>query len=159
MFTGSTVYRISFLLLLVFMLNSCIKKNVYQEHVSINQETWDAQQRLSFEIPVSDTLSINNLIVNVRNTQAYPFQNIFLFIETIDPRGVMLRDTLDCMLASQEGRWLGSGLGSHYQSEFIFKRNVRFPHSGIYTLVIEQGMRKEELPGISDVGVRVEKVR
>lgn len=149
-------------LILIFaslIFASCIKKSVYEEQVSIANNTWDVHQRLSFEIPVKDTLSTNNLIINIRNTQEYPFQNIFLFIETLDPRGLSIKDTLDCPLADNEGKWLGNGLGSHYQTEFMFKRNVRFPHSGTYTIVVEQGMRKEDLEGISDVGVRVEKVR
>jgi len=155
----ATGIRIQILLAVALLLSSCIKRSVYEEQVSIANNSWDVHQRLSFEIPVKDTLSTNNLIINIRNTQEYPFQNIFLFIETLDPRGQSLKDTLDCPLADNEGRWLGSGLGSHYQTEFIFKRNVRFPHSGTYTIVVEQGMRKEELEGISDLGIRVEKVR
>ena len=39
-----------------------------------------------------------------------------------------------------------------------WKMNVRFAHKGKYSVEYEQAMRMEQLPGITQMGLRVEKV-
>lgn len=150
-----------FFLILIFITlgaSSCIRKSAYENFVKLPDNQWDVHQRLSFEIPVEDTLASYNVFISLRNTDEYPFQNLFLFIETFSPEGKSIRDTFECYLADESGKWIGKGLGSHKQSQFKFKSNVRFPKSGNYTMVIEQAMRQPLLRGVSDVGVRLEKL-
>jgi gliding motility-associated lipoprotein GldH len=40
----------------------------------------------------------------------------------------------------------------------MYRSNVFFPNSGDYKISIQQGMRVNVLEGISDVGLRVEKM-
>jgi gliding motility-associated lipoprotein GldH len=69
----------------------------------------------------------------------------------------MSNDTLDCILADEKGKWLGSGIGDIYDNQIPFKRNVRFPLPGTYSFEIQQGTRKDDIPLIMDVGLRIEK--
>jgi len=80
-----------------------------------------------------------------------------LFIKTVFPNGKFSNDTLECVLADEKGKWLGTGLGDIYDNQIPFKRNVRFPMAGTYRFEIEQGMRTETVPLIMDVGLRIEK--
>ena len=61
-------------------------------------------------------------------------------------------------LASNTGEWLGSGSGSLYSYQIPFK-TIRFPAKGIYNFEIEQNMRDNPLHEVSDIGLRVEKVK
>ena len=87
----------------------------------------------------------------------YSYSNIFLFVTTTSPGGQWIKDTLEMPLANSRGKWLGSGIGDLYFIRQLFKYNVRFPTSGVYTFKIVQGMRDTDLKGIRDIGLRLEK--
>ena len=80
----------------------------------------------------------------------------------IDPKGALKKDTLECILAQKDGKWLGSGLGDIWDIQCQFK-SYRFLKQGMYTFEIEQAMRHgdlakiEQLPGIMEIGLRIEK--
>ena len=74
------------------------------------------------------------------------------------PNGASDLDTLHFILADPSGKWRGKGSGELINNQILFKMNFRFPMSGKYIFIMEQGMRRKELKGIADVGLRVEKV-
>jgi gliding motility-associated lipoprotein GldH len=75
------------------------------------------------------------------------------------PGGKKITDTLECILADENGKWLGKGTGHIVDNRVPFKRNVIFPDTGKYTFEIEQAMRMEKLPEVYDIGLRIEKVK
>ena len=70
--------------------------------------------------------------------------------------GDLLRDTVACTLADDRGRWLGSGWGNLVDHRIGFKRKTSFPIAGDYSIQITHGMRLDPLPGMRDVGFRLE---
>jgi gliding motility-associated lipoprotein GldH len=125
--------------------------------MDIRNELWNIDSTANFKISVSDTLSVFNIYLNLRNTSSYPNSNLYLFIHTTSPGGASLRDTMECILADKRGRWLGKGFGKIRDNQLPYKRNIRFPEQGIYSINIQHGMRTNNLQGISSVGIRVEK--
>jgi gliding motility-associated lipoprotein GldH len=97
--------------------------------------------------------------IDLRNEASYPFANIYMFVTTTFPSGKSARDTVECFLADKTGRWLGTGLGDVLDNHILFKENIRFPNAGTYGFEFEQGMRKEALPSILDLGISLEKHR
>jgi gliding motility-associated lipoprotein GldH len=73
------------------------------------------------------------------------------------PDGHIARDTIELTLADYDGRWLGSGMGSVKFSRFLLQKDVRFKQKGNYLFTLEQAMRVNELNGIRDIGLRIEK--
>jgi gliding motility-associated lipoprotein GldH len=144
---------------LLGFLTSCDKKRIYEENKEINNYLWDVKDVKSFELNVTDTVTPNNFYINVRNSDGYPYSNLYLFIKTIFPNGRFSHDTLECILANDEGRWLGRGLGDIWDHQIPFKKAKRFPFRGKYTFQLEQGMRTAKLPMIMDVGIRVERAK
>ncbi len=142
--------------LLVFF-SSCDSKRIYEQNNEIADNTWDAAQKIKFEVSINDTVSGNNVLINIRHAGFYPYSNLFMFINTTFPNGKTTRDTVECLLADDKGKWLGKGLGDLWDARILFKRNVRFSQSGNYTFEFEQAMRVEQLPGVMDVGLRIEK--
>lgn len=67
------------------------------------------------------------------------------------------RDTMECILADADGRWLGNGLGDIWDNKFLFKKNVKFQKPGTYEFVFNQAMRLDSLPMIMDAGISIEK--
>ena len=112
---------------------------------------------LTFDVAVNDTLNKYNIFVTVRNADSYEFNNLYLFIDIKSPMRVVERDTMECMLANPDGKWLGNGLGDIWDNKFLFKRNVKFRKPGVYEFVLTQAMRVDSLPMIMDAGLSIEK--
>ncbi|HKL08835.1 MAG TPA: gliding motility lipoprotein GldH [Bacteroidales bacterium] len=146
------------LLVGIFMFFSCDSNRVYEKNRKISDLKWKLTDTIIFEVPIEDTINPHNIYFNVRNSSKYSMQNLYVFIHTKAPNGVTLTDTFECYLADEKGKWTGSGWGDLYDNQFIYKRNIRFPVSGIYTFKYVHGMRNETLQYISDVGIRIEKV-
>ncbi|HSY76252.1 MAG TPA: gliding motility lipoprotein GldH [Bacteroidia bacterium] len=135
---------------------SCNKGVMYQKYVSIPDNTWVANKPITFTVPVDDTINYYNVYVNIRQANDYDFGNIYLFIDITAPGNHTERDTMNCVLADNSGRWLGQGLGDIWDNKLWFKRHTRF-HKGEYKFTYTQAMRVDTLEQIMDVGLRVEK--
>lgn len=149
--------RFYFALGLLIFFASCDSKRIYEKNIEIIGNTWDDSQKIKFEVAVTDTVSGNNVFINLRHAGFYPYSNLFIFIKTTFPNGKVTRDTAECILADDKGKWFGEGLGDLWDARILFKRNVRFSQSGTYIFEYEQAMRIEKLPGVMDVGLRIEK--
>jgi len=112
-----------------------------------------------FHVPITDTAATYNVYVNVRNRGEYPYQNLWLFLKKTTPDKVLTKDSIECYLADNRGKWLGSGIGSIMEMPVLYEQNVKFAQKGIYNYFIVQGMRDSLLAGINDIGIRVEKVK
>jgi gliding motility-associated lipoprotein GldH len=150
------------LAIIILSIVSCDSNRLYESHTSIENEIWNINQVPVFEFNNVDTLSNANLVINVRHTSTYPFSNLWLFISSTDPNGELQKDTVECVLSEKNGKWLGNGLGDIWDIQCQFK-TLRLNDDGIYRFEIEQAMRHgnlakiEQLPGIMEIGLRIEK--
>ena len=149
---------LTLVLLSLVMFTSCDRNRVFDENVKIDDNKWSSEKPVVLQMHITDTVNPHNVYINVRNASHYPFSNIFLFMNTTFPDGKLDRDTLEIRLAGPDGKWLGEGLGDIWDNRILFKRNVAFPQKGEYRFELTQAMRLDPLPGIMDVGMRVEKV-
>ena len=142
---------------LFFLFSSCDRNRVFEENTDLPDYTWDVKNKLSFDVNITDTTSLNNLYVNVRQASHYQYANLYLFITIKFPNGKMAKDTLECILSDETGHWKGDGMGDIWDNQILWKPNVRFPVPGKYIFEYEHAMRTEQLPFIMDMGLRVEK--
>ena len=112
---------------------------------------------LVFNVPVSDTVNKYNIYITIRNTSSYNFNNLYLFIDINSPMKIVERDTMECILADADGKWLGKGLGDIWDNKILFKRNVKFQKPGVYEFTLNQAMRVDSLLMITDAGLSIEK--
>lgn len=146
------------MLLLSVIFIACDRNLVFEKNERIPAAAWNRQLILDFPVDIADTIQPHNIYINIRNLNDYPLSNLFLFVTIQSPDGLHNRDTVQCFLAEPSGKWVGKGFGNVWSNRFRYKSNVRFPVGGIYNFQIEQAMRLDELPGISDVGLRIELV-
>ena len=143
------------------LFSACDSSRVYEQNIKLSEKGWSLNEMPSFEVELSDTLNIMNVYVNVRHTAHYPFSNLWLFVNTHLPDGTKERDTLECVMASKDGRWLGSGLGDIWDFQAPLE-TIRFSQEGTYLFELEQGMRYGDqakidmLPEIMALGIRIE---
>ena len=153
--------RILSLLFFILFVCGCDHKMVYEQNKDI-QDGWRLDQIINFNIDIKDTISNMEMYINIRHTSDYPFTNIWLFINTLDPQGQYKKDTIECVLAEKSGKWKGSGLG---KIKFLRTKlkNIRFDSKGTHKFFIEQAMRHgskpkiQVLPEIINVGIRLQK--
>ncbi len=142
----------------LFWIACTDNSTLFEENKTIQDANWDAEKVFKFETEIPDTSNGYNVYLNLRNAGNYPYSNVFLFVNTYFPNGTIDKDTVEIMLASPEGKWMGRGLGDIWDNRILFKRNVTFPGKGKYRFEISQAMRLNPLPGITDAGMRIEKV-
>jgi gliding motility-associated lipoprotein GldH len=142
---------------LLIILVSCMGGSVYHENLSLKAGKWNAGDSLVFNALIKDTLQPHAIYISLRNKGSYGFSNFYAFITTHAPSGSSRTDTFEFALADRRGKWLGHGFGDLWQSTRPFKIGIRFPHTGIYTFIVKQGMRVENLEGIMDFGIRIER--
>lgn len=147
------------ILLMTMMLMSCGEKNViFDESVVINNSSWNNQDMPYFDVNVEDTLSTYAFFFNIRHLENYRYSNFYMFLHTTFPNGNQTHDTIECILAYPDGRWIGKGTGSMRNNTILLNQNLHFPLKGKYHFEIEQAMREPTLEGITDVGVRFERI-
>ncbi len=141
----------------MLFFGACQDAVVFQDQKAIDGLSWHYENKLVFEVPIRDTLSLHKMYLDIRNSTDYKYSNLFLFLDIEFPDGQVLRDTLECVLADRRGQWTGRGFGQFRFNRFLFRDDVWFPSEGLYTFRLYQGMRDDELYGISDAGIRIEK--
>jgi gliding motility-associated lipoprotein GldH len=136
---------------------ACDDSRIYEENKKIDGNTWKSAEPIEFEVEITDTNRAVNAYVNLRNTIDYGYSNIYLFLTTTFPNGKEAKDTLNCLLADKNGKWMGKGAGDLLDNRIMLKRNVYFNQKGKYKFSFEHGMRQDPLPNVTDVGFRIEK--
>lgn len=142
----------------MLLLLSCNSNVIYTDSFVLAEKTWRLLDIPAFKIPITDTLNSNNVFFTIRTGSSYPFRNIYLFVTTMSPDGKSITDTLQYNLADEKGKWYGKGFGDIHELKLPYKSNVYFPLKGTYQFKIQHGMRIEDLTGVYDFGLRIEKI-
>lgn len=157
--------KIILLTAISFLIISCSNTAVFDEYKSVLNAEWHKDSIINLKFKPSDTISRNNLFINLRNNNDYQYSNLFLIVDIVFPNNTSIKDTLEYEMTDTQGKFLGSGLTDLKENKLEYKTNVVFPISGEYNINIQQAMRKsgavdgiERLEGIIDVGIRIEKI-
>lgn len=146
---------ISVIILAVTVL-SCSSTADFEDYKFVGNG-WHKDSSAVFNVDIVDTLSTYNILVDTRNTNAYPYANLWLFVKITAPDSNVMCDTVEFQLSNIDGKWLGKGAGSLYDLQQPYRNNIFFPKAGRYTISLTQGMRDNSLPGINDIGIRIER--
>ena len=139
-----------------FLFGSCRGRG-FDQRVVIPEAAWDVENRIPFDVTVNDTLGIYSFGLGLRHLENYRYSNLYVFLHTTLPNNNKTLDTIQVLLATPEGRWVGKGSGSMRDVKVVLNPNLRFPLEGVYHFEIEQAMREPVLKGISDIGLFVQK--
>ena len=135
---------------------SCTNSN-FNKRVVIPEAEWRQENRVAFDVDIADTINGYVFGLELRHLENYRYSNLFVFLHTRLPNGNLTHDTIECTLATTEGRWIGKGSGSMRDLRVPLNENLRFPLAGTYHFEIEQAMREPMLKGISDIGLFIER--
>ena len=139
----------------ICLLTSCRHDIVYSEFVAIPSGEWDENQLPEFAFNIADREAAYDILLYVRHTERYPYQNMWLFVR--GNRQYM--DTVEFYLADDRGRWLGDKHHGFIEMPVLLEENYHFPDTGRYYFAVQHGMRDSLLRGVTDVGIEVIRVK
>lgn len=152
---------VGFLLLCLFLFASCQRAAHFQKHEAIPGNAWNYNFRPTFTFDITDSNSVYQPYFVIRHTQAYPYNNIWLWLYIKTPGDtVATKARINIVLAEASGKWLGRGMGEIFEQRMPFSLgdSVDLSKPGTYSIQMEQNMRINPLPEILHVGVRVDKI-
>jgi gliding motility-associated lipoprotein GldH len=152
--------RILLPLLLIITLFACDPARLYEKNQDLEGYQWYIDTIPAFKFAVKEANVPYNLYYNIRNASAYPYYNLYVTYYLSDSTGKVLTSRLQelTLMDPKTGKPLGDGMGDIFDHRIQALGNYRFPYPGTYTFKVKQYMRKDPLPGIMSVGLRVEKV-
>ena len=151
------------MLVICLSFTNCEQKKGYSAYQSIGEEGFGTSP-IIFEIPenVLDTLR-KNIFLRLRNNNNYQYSNIFLIVSLTAGEEQITNDTLEYLMASPDGKWLGEGFSEVKESKLWWKESVIFPKERPIKINISQAVRNnnvnngvEKLKGIVSVGISIE---
>jgi len=158
------MHKVFVALVMLMVFASCDSHVVWSETQSVSG-TWEKEREVIFTVASLDSLKNYNVFINLRNTNDYPFNNIFLIAAIEFPHGKTITDTLEYKMAHPNGEWMGEGIGSVKENKLWLRENIQFSESGNYNIILTQAVRNNgetegvsQLPGITDVGISIEEV-
>jgi gliding motility-associated lipoprotein GldH len=134
---------------------SCSVSNDFEDHRMLKGESWDIDEPVTFSFDITDTTQPYLFGLDFRYTERFPWQDIFLFLQTTFPDGSISQDTLHCFLFEPDGKPVGKGNRiKELDTRYSF---LRFPMTGHYTMRFTQGMRSEQVKGMVSFGISLKK--
>lgn len=141
--------------LMFIVLSACDTNAVYHSYNHIPIDGWNKSDTLFFTPTLTDSLKAFQLSIDIRNKDNYPYTNIYLFISHNETDScVFVTDTLECVLANKEGKWIGTGWGTLYQSSFAYMESFTYKNKNV-RFKISHGMKDALLQGVSDIGIHI----
>jgi gliding motility-associated lipoprotein GldH len=153
------------LIITSLLIFSCNQKAIFDIYKPISNSNWNKDSIVEFNFHSLDSVSKNNIFINLRNNDDYQYSNLFLIVNITFPNNYNVIDTLEYEMTDVSGKFLGSGFTDLKENRLEYKTNVIFPDLGEYKITVQQAMRKsgaingiENLKGVTDVGLLIEKI-
>ena len=138
--------------MLLLVLSACNRKLVYDRYASTPISGWEKNDTLSFDIrPVSGT-DTYYMWLGLRTSEDYPFTAVTLIVEQhIYPKDTIVNDTVKCQITDRHANASGSAVNFH---QYRFPVNsLQLQDGDSIHIRVRHDMKREILPGISDVGI------
>lgn len=152
---NSSIKKYLMLLFVASLCIACNEQTVYHAFKSLPTKGWNITDTLQYNVAIADSATTYNMIIEVRNRNNYPYQNLVLQVQHNYPdQKDVKRDTLVMMLADSEGVWQGKGWGGLYLSATTAYQ-LRVDKPGDYCIKITHLFADDYLVGINDVGIKL----
>lgn len=143
-------------LLCLALLMSCMDSPIINKYVSVDAKGWLSTDTANIQIPPQKSATDANISLRVRTTEDYPYKDLHMRV-TIKSNGKEL-STTDTKINIYDENGENTGKGFPYAENGATEPILaKIEADSIYTVHITHLMETEELCGISDVGINVDK--
>lgn len=147
--------KIVIFLFVLFASAACTERNkaVFSYH-STPVEGWEQHRTQIFPVDSVAKAGLYEVLVGVRTTYEFPYQTLWLEVtEKLDSPAYLNVDTLVCHITDAKGNTLGNGISLFQEQNMLNEMRLSVGQKG--TIAVRHIMRRNNLPGVSDVGVLV----
>jgi len=138
----------------IWTLASCDRRIVFDHYEHTPIVGWEKNDTLSFNVRPMAVAGVYRQELGLRITGQYPFRSLRLVVrQEIWPEGRIAHDTIDCQLINERGTATGQGI-AFYQYNMPVS-DIRLREGDSLHICIGHDMKREILPGISDVGLKI----
>jgi gliding motility-associated lipoprotein GldH len=140
--------------LISLLSSSCQSDAVFDQSESLATNGWVQKKHLNFPFEIQDTLKSYDLRVAIRQSNEYPFYNLYFNCRLIqDPQNIWKKAFAEAILYDPKtGKPKGGGVGDMYSHTYTIFKGLKFPRRGKYHVELEQYMRTDTLAGVVSIG-------
>jgi len=141
----------------IFFLTSCDKNRIYEQNIDIPDNNWKIEDVKEYAFDIKDTTKAYDIYFTIRNLLSYEYYNLYVSQTLLAPDGNKMYTRLHNMnlMDKKTGEPLGSGTGDIFDHAFLAVKQQHFGKAGTYKIRLTQYMRKNPLPGIMAIGIKV----
>ena len=142
---------------IVMMILTACDGKVYDTYRHTSLEGWERNDTLCYDVAKMAQAGDYLVELGLRTDYDFPFVAITLIVDqTILPEGTTLRDTLDCRLVKTNSTQKTGGISCfEYNTEV---RRLRLNANDSMHITVRHDMKRDILPGVSDVGISVRRM-
>lgn len=147
------------------LLSSCNDGVAYHHYERIADEGWDVRDTVAFQIDSIMQDGSYNSAVCIRTNAQYPYRNLSLMVyQTIFhkndslptfTKGRTILATIPVEIKQEDG--IATGQGVTYFTYEVPYMTSSLQQGDSLSIVVRHHMRREVLPGITDIGIKLTK--
>jgi len=144
-----------------FALTACTwTSGVFEKNLDFKDHEWLAAVKPDISFDITDTVSLYNMYIVIRHTEAYHFNNMYVRATVREPGERQGRTgDYDLQLATNGKGWIGTAMDDIYDTRLLIQPGTKFRKAGTYHITLEQLMREDPLRNVLSAGLRIERVQ
>lgn len=142
---------------LICLASGCLERSNSLGTYRLRRNAWPQTEKLEFILQDNSPQIPINILYQVRTSNEFLYQNIWLKYWLIGPDKDTLTSSNDNLfLFEPSGKPIGTGTSDSKYVDAYFLKNIRLPKPGDYRIVVQHTMRADTLIGLQSIGLRKE---
>ncbi|MEP7266595.1 MAG: gliding motility lipoprotein GldH, partial [Saprospiraceae bacterium] len=131
---------------------------MYENNKSFSEaQPWTSTDSIIYNFVVKDTNRFYNILLELDHNKKYPFENLYIKLNTHFPNQLQKSDIVSVILADETGEWYSDCRGKTCTFYLPLQEQIIFPQKGKYQIVLYPWMRQDSIRDIYRVGFKVER--
>ena len=158
---ASLIKKLLLITLISISFISCREIDLFEKNIAVPNMQWFNNFDATGSFIIKDTNSTYNVLIVLRHTDAYLYNNIWLNVGLQAPGDVGLKyQKINLPLGNDSKGWEGVGMNDIWEvRKLISGVPKKFIKAGTYNFSIAQLMRDNPLQNIISVGLSIQKAK
>ncbi len=147
--------RVGFILIFLCLIACGDNTKIVDEMRDIPNASWAFNQIPDFDFDVKNTSLNHEIYLNLKISNSYPYENLYLLTHIKDPDGKITTHQVNFTLTDENGNPKGKVTGNTISYQLPIFKEQKFTKTGKYFIALEQNLRDSVINGIQSIGVMI----